>query len=176
MLLDPLVSWSYEISWQTKTIISPLPRCLSPPNLLRVWLTMRGSQSYRTTWRYIRVILQIKWRSKNISPLPQCLGNKTRRDDDKSWEAPTRNNAQPFDQLVLRDHVTNKNISALPRWLWSQNLAFWWLKSHDYIITTRSCEIMRQTKSIYRLPQCLWCQTWQDGLHNIKLSLRSSIK
>ena len=27
-LFDPLVMWSYKITWQTKTIITPLPQCL----------------------------------------------------------------------------------------------------------------------------------------------------
>ena len=25
---DPLIKWSWKITWQTKTIISPLPQCL----------------------------------------------------------------------------------------------------------------------------------------------------
>ena len=37
MLLYPLVTWSCEITWQTKIITSPLPRYLRPPNLALVW-------------------------------------------------------------------------------------------------------------------------------------------
>ena len=36
----PLITWSCQITWQTKTIISPLLRCLSPPNLTGVWVTI----------------------------------------------------------------------------------------------------------------------------------------
>ena len=42
-VLIPLVTWSCKISWQTKTIIYPLPQCLWPPNLPVWWLTLRGS-------------------------------------------------------------------------------------------------------------------------------------
>ena len=33
--LSPLVKWSFKIMWQTKTILSPLPQCLWPRELLR---------------------------------------------------------------------------------------------------------------------------------------------
>ena len=32
-LIGPLVTWSYQINWQTKTIRSLLPKCLWSPNL-----------------------------------------------------------------------------------------------------------------------------------------------
>ena len=41
MLLDPLVTWSWKVMWQTKTIISILTQCLQPPILGGVWLTTR---------------------------------------------------------------------------------------------------------------------------------------
>ena len=49
---DPLITWFYEITWQTKTIISPLPQNLWPPNLTGWWLTLRGSYPwcYSTLW------------------------------------------------------------------------------------------------------------------------------
>ena len=37
---DPLITWYYQITWKTKTIISPIPQCLWPPNLLGWWLTL----------------------------------------------------------------------------------------------------------------------------------------
>ena len=33
---EPLITWSCEITWQTKTAISPLSQCLWPPNLVVV--------------------------------------------------------------------------------------------------------------------------------------------
>ena len=43
MLLYPFVTWSCEITWLVKTIISPLTKCLWPPNLVGWWLTLSGS-------------------------------------------------------------------------------------------------------------------------------------
>ena len=40
---DTLISLSCEITWQTKTIIFPIPQCLWPPNLVGCWLTLSGS-------------------------------------------------------------------------------------------------------------------------------------
>ena len=44
-LLDPSVTWSCKITWQTKIIISALPQCLWSPNLASWWLTLRGFQA-----------------------------------------------------------------------------------------------------------------------------------
>ena len=37
---DPLITWPYEMTWQTKSIISPIPQCLWPPNLVGCWLIL----------------------------------------------------------------------------------------------------------------------------------------
>ena len=52
MLLDPLVMWFYEITWQTKANISLLPRWLWPPNLARVWFT----SNYKVIWPIDHVV------------------------------------------------------------------------------------------------------------------------
>ena len=41
--LQPINSLGLLITWQTKNIISPIPQCPWPPNLVRLWLTLRGS-------------------------------------------------------------------------------------------------------------------------------------
>ena len=38
-----LTTWSFEIMWQAKAIISPPSRCLWPRNLVGWWLMMKGS-------------------------------------------------------------------------------------------------------------------------------------
>ena len=40
-----LITWSCEITWQPKIIISPLPQCQWPPDFASCWLTMRGFHS-----------------------------------------------------------------------------------------------------------------------------------
>ena len=39
---DPLILWSCEIMWQTKTIIFPLSQCLWPNNLIEWWIFWRA--------------------------------------------------------------------------------------------------------------------------------------
>ena len=39
---DPFNTWSCWITWLTKTIISPLPQYLWPPNVASWWLSLRG--------------------------------------------------------------------------------------------------------------------------------------
>ena len=43
--LDTSITWSCEVMWQTKAIISPLSQCLWPLNLPGYWLTLCGSHS-----------------------------------------------------------------------------------------------------------------------------------
>ena len=48
-LQDPLIIWPSEIKRQTKTIISPLPQCLWPPNLAGC---RKISPNIITPWQY----------------------------------------------------------------------------------------------------------------------------
>ena len=47
-----LITWSCETTWKTKTIISIIPQCLWPPNLVGWWVTLSGNylKSYSTFW------------------------------------------------------------------------------------------------------------------------------
>ena len=69
---DAWVTWSCEITWPIKTIHSPLPLCLSPPNVTGWWLTEELAikpHEPSTTWS-----CKILWQTRIIkSPLPQCL-------------------------------------------------------------------------------------------------------
>ena len=38
---DTLIAWFYEITWKIKIIISTIPQCLRPPNLVELWLNLR---------------------------------------------------------------------------------------------------------------------------------------
>ena len=71
-LLDSFVTWSCEIPWQTKTILSPVLQCLWPPILAGCWRTFPGSypESHMT---FNQEFLQITWQAKAIiSPLSHC--------------------------------------------------------------------------------------------------------
>ena len=41
---DPFIIRFCQITWQNKPLISPLPQCLQPPNMVAWWLTLRSSQ------------------------------------------------------------------------------------------------------------------------------------
>ena len=56
--LLPLVKSSWKTSWQFKTIISSLPQCPWPPNLLGWWLTLMGSY-HIVTWPLIGWVLHL---------------------------------------------------------------------------------------------------------------------
>ena len=46
---DPLIMQSYEITWQIRNVISPLPQCLKPPDLAVWWLRVRGFHPHSRT-------------------------------------------------------------------------------------------------------------------------------
>ena len=50
---ESLITWSYEITWQTKTIICPLPQYLWQPNLPGWRLALSGSY-HKVTWPLAR--------------------------------------------------------------------------------------------------------------------------
>ena len=76
MFFNLLVTWSCKIKSQTKTIISPLTRCLFPSNVVEMWLFVRGSRPWSHTWRKLFDHLDFRdpWQNKTIiSPLPLPL-------------------------------------------------------------------------------------------------------
>ena len=135
MLLDSLVMCSWEIKWQIKFIISPLPRCLSPLN--PAGLTMRDSQpwshvpfplvvlknhvaNYR---RYISTTIMTTDFGRMVSYLERLLLRKS-YDHIITWSCKIMwqikiiiypvpqslwlyKESRPFDHVVLQNHVTN---------------------------------------------------------------------
>ena len=68
-----LITSSCEIMWQTRTIISPISRCLSPPNLIGWWLTLSSSHP-KLLDPWVTWFCKITWQTKTISPpLTQSL-------------------------------------------------------------------------------------------------------
>ena len=72
---DPRIMWCCEITWQTKTIISPLPQYLWPHLYFH---NDYGCQNWQgdnlpwepsihvVTWSLIKWFCEIKWKTKNI--------------------------------------------------------------------------------------------------------------
>ena len=115
MLLYPLVTWSCEITWQTKIITSPLPQYLWPPNLAEWWLTFRSSYPwcYYTLWSHGLVSSRDKLKQLYLD-YHSAYGHQTWQDDVKPWAASTYNVTLPFSHMALQDQVTNwkHNIST----------------------------------------------------------------
>ena len=99
----PLITWSFEITWQTETIISPLSQSLWPRNLL-------GLKGLLTIKSYNALITCLA-KSKNEKSLnlhyQSVYSHQTWQDGNFLWRAPTHKVTCLFDYLILRDHVTN---------------------------------------------------------------------
>ena len=107
-LHDSLITWSCKITWQTKIILSSLPKCIWLPHLARPSLTLMGS----CPWSCMILRLGGFVRSRDsIKSLYLYYHNihhhKTRQDNDLPWLSFTHKVKWPHNQVVLWDHVTN---------------------------------------------------------------------
>ena len=122
-LLNSLVTWSCEITWQTKTIISPIQQCLWPP-ILAGWWDIEGllPWSHMTLWlrvptrsldklkplylHYCSVYGYQVWRNGDF-PYHNVYGHQTWQCGDFYVGLPTHKFTRPFDHMVVQDYVTN---------------------------------------------------------------------
>ena len=124
---NTLTTWSCDITWQAKTIISPLSQCLWPQNLVECNLYWKAP-THKVTWGPGHVVVQSHVTNKNhyISttrvPMATKLGRMVAHLDgllqikkheplitwscEITWQAKT-------------------NVSPLSHCLWSQNLIGW---------------------------------------------------
>ena len=156
---DHIITWSWKITWETKNI-SLLPQCLWAQNLAGWWLTLRSSYPcYFTLWSSGIGKLRDKLKSLYLH-YHNVFGHKTWQDGDLPWAWQKRRgwggggwggvflkrgwypNAH-YELLLIKSHnhiITwswettwqTKNISPLPQYLWSQNLAQRWLTLSDF--------------------------------------------
>ena len=153
MLLDLLITWSWEIRGQTKTAVSTTIMPVAT-KLGRMVIYLERLLPIKSHDHIITLSREITWETKNISLLPQCLWSQNLAGGGggglrRGWYP----NAH-CELLLIKSHnhiITwswettwqTKNTSPLPQYLWSQNLAQWWLtlsgflpiKSHGHIIT-----------------------------------------
>ena len=52
---------------------------------------------------------KVTWQTKIIYSQPECLWLQTWQNDNSTWWVRTYKVTSPFDHVVLRDHVANKN-------------------------------------------------------------------
>ena len=118
---DALIMRSFKITWQRKTIRSPLPECLRPPTLAGWWLTF-------SRLPHIKLLNPLfTWQIKTfISPSLQSLGPPKL----VGWWL-TLTGTYWYSWLTLSLHgLTSscdklKTCFLLPKYLWSLNLAMW---------------------------------------------------
>ena len=71
---DPLIMWSWIITWQTKITISSLSECLVATKLGMMVTYLDGLLALKSYDPLITWSCEIKWQTKTIiSPLPQCM-------------------------------------------------------------------------------------------------------
>ena len=122
---DPLTTWSREVTWQVKSLISPIPQSLWPPILTRRWLMMRITQPlcHMTLWPRVTWSHVTKW-ELSISSSKSSMINKLSR---------VVTNDQGNSPIVSHDSLTTKSrevtwqtknkIYSLAQRLWPPNLA-----------------------------------------------------
>ena len=160
------VTWSCEITWQTKSIVCSLQQCLWAPILARWWLTLRGSY----LWTHMDLQSHGLARSRDkLKPLYLYYQNgysqETWQDGDISWGALTHKVIWLSDHVVLQDQVTSLKhhiFTAAVAMATKVGKIVIYLegllatKLHISRVTW-SCKIMWQTRSIISpLQQCLW--------------------
>ena len=71
---DSLITWSFDITWWIIIIISPLPQCLWPQNLVEVVTYLQRLLSIKSHGYIFKCSCEITWQTKIIIyPLSQCL-------------------------------------------------------------------------------------------------------
>ena len=175
MLLQPLVTWSYEIALQTKTIISPLPQYLWLQNVTDWLLTMRGFYPcYSTLWSL--ALTRLRYRLKPLYPhYHNVYGHKTCKHGYLPWMfLPIKSNNHIimwFCKILWQ--TTNIFTTAMPMATKLGRLVTYLgcllpIKSNDHVIMW-FCKITWQTKNISTtvIPVAtklgrMMTSTWQD--------------
>ena len=96
------ITWSCEVMWKIKYVMSPLSRDQWPPNMARCWLPMREFHP----WVYITLYTRSHVSSRNqIKKYLRCsntYGHQTWKGGDLLWGAPTHKITWPFNHAVFR--------------------------------------------------------------------------
>ena len=112
---DPLITWSFEITCQTRNIISSVSECLWPPNLTGLLFTVICSypQSHITLWSQSHITLWSCGPTRSRDKLKpfhlyyqSSYGRQTWQDADLPSVPPTHKVTERFSHIVLQDHKT----------------------------------------------------------------------
>ena len=134
MTHDFLNTWSHEVTWQIKSLISPITKSLWPPNLTGRWLMMRKlfhnvtwPSDYVVTWSHVtNAKLNISFSKRYmIIKLCRVVANDEGNSSIVSQDSLTMKSTEVMWQ-------TKNKFSSLAQRLWPPNLARWRLiMSHN---------------------------------------------
>ena len=150
---EPLITWSYKITWQTKVIISLPPQCPWPPNLERWQFTSMGS----CTIIFINT-MSMAINFDRVGMYKEEFPSIKSPDSLITWSCKVK-------WIILAA------VSLLPLDLWTQNLTKWWLTirnlnllSHTTLWTRGHVRSRYELKILYLEYQNTYSyQTWQGS-------------
>ena len=107
---DRFITCFCEITWQTKTIISPLPTTL--PMTTKLGRVVTYLERLQTIKSHMTVLSRDLARSRDkrkplYLPYQSAYGHQTWQNCNFPWRATTFKVTWPFNLEVLRDHMTN---------------------------------------------------------------------
>ena len=101
-------TWSCKVSWQSKTIISPLPQLLWLPNLADWWFTLRSSYQFIDMTFYSRGLVKSHDKLKTLYfRYHNIYYQQIWQGVDKPWGALIQKVTWSFNHVVLWGHGTN---------------------------------------------------------------------
>ena len=111
-LHDSSLSWLYEVTWQIKSIISPLSQCLWLQNLSGWWNIARSSQpSICMTPQWAGLVRSCNKLSELYLHLEKTQAHQTNPGADLPWETPTLKVTWPLDYLInVKSSDNSKNV------------------------------------------------------------------
>ena len=127
---DRFITWSCEIMWQTKTIISPLPQCPWPQNLVGWWHgdLPWGIPKHKVIQRFDYVVSQghVTNKSHYISTNTVPMANKLdRMVTYLDGLLPIKSHDSWITWSCEITRQTKSSISPLAQCLWSPKLVGW---------------------------------------------------
>ena len=99
--LDPFIMWTCEIAWQTKSVISLIPKCLQPQNVVGYWPTLRGSYVCSHLTLQLGGVVRSKDKLKTYLYYYNSYGQETWQSGDMPWRASTYKVTWFLNQVVL---------------------------------------------------------------------------
>ena len=115
MLLYPLVTWYCKITWQMKTILSPLPRYVRSPNLVewRLTVSVLYPSFYSTLWS--RGLPKLYDKLKKYLHYHDAYDHQIQQGCHLPWGGSTHKVTWPLDHETNQNHYISTTLVVV--WL-----------------------------------------------------------